>query len=331
MQMGFGMTARIESSSEQPTLSVVIPMYNEADGLDMLFAALCPVLDSLQAPYEIVCVDDGSRDDTLVQLQARTKTVKGLVVAELSRNFGKEAALSAGLDLARGMAVIPFDADLQDPPTMIPKLIEKWREGFDVVLAKRIDRSAEGPIKRLTAWAFYRTHNLLAELPIPDNVGDFRLLDRRVVDVILQLPERRRFMKGLFAWVGFKTATLDFERETRAAGDTKWNYWKLWNLALEGITSFSSLPLRLWFYVGVIVALISFVYAAFIIVLALVHGIDVPGYASLLVVVLFLGGLQLLSLGLLGEYIGRIYTETKGRPLYILRSVQRGPNRGEDA
>lgn len=306
-----------------PTLSVIVPMYNEADGLDGLFDALVPVLDGLDEPYEIVCVDDGSRDDTLARLIAKRDTVPRLVIGEFSRNFGKEAAMSAGLDLARGDAVIPVDADLQDPPDLIPRMVEKWREGFDVVLARRGDRKADGALKRLTAWAFYKTHNVLAEHPIPEDVGDFRLMDRKVVDVVTRLPERRRFMKGLFAWAGFKTTVIDFERPERAAGQTSWNYWKLWNFALEGITSFSSLPLRLWSYVGAVVALLSFLYAGAIVARTLIFGVDVPGYASLLTIMLFLGGLQLLSLGLLGEYVGRIYSEVKGRPLYVLRAVHR--------
>jgi len=296
-------------------------MYNEAEGIDILFDRLVPVLDGLDLSYEIVCVDDGSRDETLALLQEKQRTVASLVVVELSRNFGKEAAMSAAIDEARGDAVIPFDADLQDPPDLIPDLVTKWREGYEVVLARRIDRSAEGPLKRMTAAMFYRTHNKLAETPIPENVGDFRLMDRMVVEVLKQLPERRRFMKGLFAWAGFRTTEVTFERDVRAAGTTSWNYWKLWNFALEGITSFSTLPLRLWSYVGGFVALLSFLYAAFIVIRTLIFGVDVPGYASIIVFILFLGGLQLMSLGLLGEYVGRIYSEVKQRPLYVVRTV----------
>lgn len=311
------------AKADGPEISVLIPMYNEADGLDLLFAALLPVMRGTGLSFEILCIDDGSADDTLAELTSRQESIPELVIGELSRNFGKEAAMSAGLSLARGRAVIPFDADLQDPPELIPDLIAKWREGYDVVLARRNDRRAEGPLKRLTAWAFYRTHNALAEFPIPENVGDFRLMDRKVVDILNQLPESRRFMKGLFAWVGFKTTVVEFERAARAAGETKWNYWKLWNFALEGITSFSSLPLRLWSYIGAGVALLSFVYASFIVIRTLIFGVDVPGYASLIVIILFLGGLQLLSLGLLGEYVGRIYMEVKDRPVFLLRRVHR--------
>jgi glycosyltransferase involved in cell wall biosynthesis len=312
-----------ENETTPPTLSVIVPMYNESQGLDRLFDALVPILDGLDERYEIVCVDDGSGDDTLARLLAKRETVPNLVIGEFSRNFGKEAAMSAGLDLARGQAVVPIDADLQDPPDLIPRMLESWREGHDVVLARRADREADGPLKRFTAWAFYKTHNVLAEHPIPENVGDFRLMDRKVVDVVTRLPERRRFMKGLFAWAGFKTAVIDFDRPERAAGRSNWNYWRLWNFALEGITSFSSVPLRLWSYVGALVAVLSFLYATAIIARTLIFGADVPGYASLLTVMLFLGGLQLLSLGLLGEYIGRIYSEVKGRPLYVFRAIHR--------
>lgn len=310
-------------SASHPAVSIVIPMFNEAAGIDVLFNTLRPVLKATGLTYEIVCIDDGSRDDTLSLLHQKQTEIPELVIAELSRNFGKEAAMSAGLKVARGDAVIPFDADLQDPPDLIPDLIEKWQEGYEVVLAKRVDRRSDGPLKRLTAWAFYRTHNSLAEFPIPENVGDFRLMDRKVIDVLNQLPENRRFMKGLFAWAGFKTTTISFERAARAAGETKWNYWKLWNFAIEGITSFSSLPLRLWSYIGAIVAFVAFLYAGFIVIRTVIFGVDVPGYASLIVIMLFLGGLQLLSLGLLGEYVGRIYTEVKGRPVFILRNVFR--------
>ncbi len=322
-----GMPKNTNQSGDGPELSILIPMYNEAPGIDVLFDRLIPVLNGLKCNYEIVCVDDGSRDETLARLREKQAGHPELVVVELSRNFGKEAAMSAAIDIARGDAVIPFDADLQDPPDLIPEMVAKWRDGFDVVLARRIDRSAEGPVKRLTAALFYRTHNALAETPIPENVGDFRLMDRRVVEVLKRLPERRRFMKGLFAWAGFKTTELPFEREARAAGTTSWNYWKLWNFALEGITSFSSLPLRLWSYVGGFVALLSFLYAGFIVLRTLIFGVDVPGYASIIVFILFLGGLQLLSLGLLGEYVGRIYAEVKGRPLYVVRDVHRADAR----
>jgi glycosyltransferase involved in cell wall biosynthesis len=239
----------------------------------------------------------------------------------LSRNFGKEAALSAGLDHARGSAVVPMDVDLQDPPEVLEDMIAKWRAGCDMVYGVRRDRATDSLPKRLSADLYYKAHNLLSSDKIPDHAGDFRLLDRRVVDVLRSLPERNRFMKGLFAWSGFKSASVDYERAERMLGTTKFRPWKLWTLALDGITSSSTLPLRIWTYLGGGVALLSFLYALFIITKALFFGIAVPGYASIMVAVLFLGGLQLLSLGILGEYVGRIMIETKQRPLYIIRDT----------
>lgn len=303
----------------------MVPMYNEASGLDAFFDRLDQVI-ATTAPktgcgFEIICVDDGSRDDTLIKLHARQQQNPILKVIELTRNFGKEAAMTAGMDAATGMAVIPLDADLQDPPELIGEMIAKWREGYDVVLARRADRSADSGLKRFTAWAFYRTHNILSDTPIPADVGDFRLLDRHVVDALRALPERRRFMKGLFAWLGYRTTVIDYTRPDRRDGESAWTYWRLWNFALEGLTSFSSAPLRLWSYVGAAIALLAFLFALFVIGKTILFGVDVPGYASLLTVVLFLGGLQLLSLGILGEYVGRIYAEVKGRPVYLVRSI----------
>jgi glycosyltransferase involved in cell wall biosynthesis len=252
----------------------------------------------------------------LLQLVERDRRVR---VLELSRNFGKEAALTAGLDASRGDAVVAMDADLQDPPALIGRLIEEWSRGADVVLARRSDRSADSLLKRITAGLFYRIHNRLSSVQIPDNVGDFRLIDRTAVEALKALPERQRFMKGLFAWIGFRTATVDYARRPRASGSTKFSGWRLWNFALEGITSFSTAPLRVWTYIGALGALLTFLYALFIIARVLILGVDVPGYASLLVAVLFLGSLQLLSVGLLGEYIGRVYLEAKQRPVYVVR------------
>lgn len=304
-------------------LSVVVPFYNEERTVPALFARLRPVLRSLGARYEIVAVNDGSTDRTLETLQALRADEPALVLVDLSRNFGKEAALTAGLDHAAGAAVVVIDADLQDPPELIPQLVAQWRAGSEIVLARRTDRSSDPVAKRASAGLFYRLFNRLSETPIPAHVGDMRLLDRVVVDALRRLPERQRFMKGLFAWVGFRTATVDFVREPRAAGASKFSFWPLWNLALQGITSFSTLPLRIWTWIGLLVALLSFVYASFLVVRTLVHGADVPGYASTLVIVLFLGGLQLMGIGLLGEYLGRTYLEAKRRPLYVVRTVQR--------
>lgn len=253
------------------------------------------------------------------QLIAIAATDSRLHIIELSRNFGKEAALTAGIDAATGDAVIPIDADLQDPPEIIPELIKNWLGGAEVVLARRVDRSSDSFLKRKTAAIFYQLHNRISSIKIPENVGDFRLMDRIAVDTLKKLPEHHRFMKGLFGWVGFKTVTIDYVRPPRKAGATKFSGWKLWNFAIEGITGFSTAPLKFWTYFGGFGALMTLIYAIFIIVRTLIRGIDIPGYASLLVAVLFFGSLQLISLGMLGEYIGRIYMETKNRPLYVIR------------
>lgn len=302
-------------------ISVVAPFYNEGDGVTHFYREMCSIFASLsQYDFELVCVDDGSSDDTLSRLIELSNTDNRVKVIEFSRNFGKEAALTAGIDYASGDAVVPIDSDLQDPPELIGGMIELWRNGAEVVLAKRVDRSSDTALKRMTASAFYRIHNLLSsETLIPENVGDFRLMDRVVVDALRRLPERQRFMKGLFAWVGFKTATLEYVRSARVAGETKFSGWRLWNFALEGITSFSLLPLKVWTYFGLVGAFCAFFYALYIIIRTLIFGVDLPGYASLLVVSLFFGSLQLISLGILGEYIGRIYFESKQRPLYIVR------------
>jgi glycosyltransferase involved in cell wall biosynthesis len=305
-------------------VSIVAPFYNESEGVWLYYEALRAMAASVpEVNFEFVCVDDGSRDDTLVHLIAAGRLDARFVVIELSRNFGKEAALTAGIDAATGDAIVPIDADLQDPPTLIPKLIEEWRKGAEVVLARRIDRSSDSFLKRKTAEAFYRVHNKLSSVAIPENVGDFRLMDRSAVDALKRLPERQRFMKGLFAWIGFKTVTVDYARQPRAAGTTKFSGWKLWNFAIEGITSFSTAPLKIWTYVGGIGALCAFGYASYIVIRTLLFGVDVPGYASVLVAILFFGSLQLISVGLLGEYIGRMYIESKQRPTYLVRKCHR--------
>jgi polyisoprenyl-phosphate glycosyltransferase len=304
-------------------VSIVVPIFNEASNLERLCDRLTQVLDRLEVTYEIVLVNDGSRDDTLQVAAQCQQCYPQIVVIDLSRNFGKEIAMSAGLDYTQGRAVIPIDADLQDPPELIGALIEKWREGFDVVCATRRQRLGESWLKQFTAAGFYRTISRLSSVPIPANTGDFRLLDRTVVDAIKQLPERTRFMKGLFAWVGYRQTTVYFDRAPRLSGQTTWNYWKLWNFALDGITAFSSLPLKVWSYVGVSISILSLAYAVFLTLRTLVSGADVPGYASLMVAVLFLGSVQLIAIGVLGEYLGRIYDEVKQRPLYLVRQVYR--------
>src|ERR671933_84106 len=302
-------------------LSVVVPLYNEELNVDYLFERLRSVLNRLNMTYEIVCVNDGSRDNTLSCLIEHHHQDTRIKVVNLSRNYGKEIALSAGLDHANGEAVVPIDADLQDPPELIEKLVEKWREGYDVVYATRRSRQGESWLKRFTANAFYRIIDSISRVTIPRDTGDFRLLDRCVVEAIKQLPERNRFMKGLFAWVGYKQTSVLFDRPSRHKGETKWNYWRLWNFALDGITSFSLLPLKVWSYIGLLVAIPSFFYASFLVLRTLLFGADLPGYASIMVAVLFLGGVQLVSLGVIGEYLGRVYEEVKGRPLYLVREA----------
>ncbi|MEM7593851.1 MAG: glycosyltransferase family 2 protein [Cyanobacteria bacterium P01_A01_bin.83] len=300
-------------------ISVVVPLYNESQSIEYLFTRLTPVLEQLNTSYEVICVNDGSQDDTLPRLIGCRQKNSAIKIVNLSRNFGKEIALTAGIDYASGAAVIPIDADLQDPPELISQLIAKWREGYDVVYATRRSRQGETWIKKISAIAFYHTIGKMSHVPIPANTGDFRLLDRRVVTAIKKLPERTRFMKGLFAWVGFKQTSVLFDREPRYSGTTTWNYWKLWNFALDGIISFSFLPLKVWSYIGVTISMISLLYALILVLRTLIFGVDVPGYASLMVAILFLGGIQLITLGVLGEYLGRVYEEVKGRPLYFVR------------
>jgi glycosyltransferase involved in cell wall biosynthesis len=315
---------------ETPTrlVSIIVPFFNEAEGIQTFRDTLLPCLEAIpDVGWEIVCIDDGSTDATLAALIALAKADSRFRVLEFSRNFGKEAALTAGLDAARGDAVIPIDADLQDPPELIGEMVAAWRKGAEVVLARRADRSSDGVMKRKTAYWFYQLHNQLSKTKLPENVGDFRLIDRVVVEALKRLPERQRFMKGLFAWVGFRTVTIDYARAERAAGATKFSGFALWNFALEGFTSFSTTPLKIWTYLGAFSALLTLAYAIFIVVRTLISGNDVPGYASLLVAVLFFGSVQLMSIGLLGEYIGRIYVETKQRPTYLIRKIHGASDR----
>jgi glycosyltransferase involved in cell wall biosynthesis len=300
-------------------ISIVVPMRNEALVLDELFIRLAAVLERLRLTYEIICVDDGSTDATLARLCELRARYPELRVVSLSRNFGKDIALSAGLEHTRGAAVVPIDADLQDPPELIEPMVAKWREGFDVVYATRDRREGESALKRASAKYFYRVFDRISDFPMPRDTGDFRLLDRRVVDVLIRLPERTRFMKGLFSWVGFRQAAVTFDRAERRGGRSKWSYWRLWNFALDAVTSFSSMPLKVWSYLGLIISMCAFLYAMFLAGLKLFRGIDVPGYASIMVAVLFFGGVQLISLGIIGEYLARTYNEVKGRPLYLVR------------
>jgi glycosyltransferase involved in cell wall biosynthesis len=300
-----------------PAISVVVPAYNEVAGIGVFHKRLVASLSAV-ANWEVVYVDDGSTDLTLAALEALRRTDSRIAVISLSRNFGKEIAVTAGLDHAAGEAVVIIDADLQDPPEVIPDLIAEWRAGFDMVYAKRRSRSGETWLKRRTASGFYRLMQRVGDLKMPEDAGDFRLMSRRVVDAVRQLREQHRFMKGLFAWVGYPTTYVLYDREPRYAGLSKWNYWTLWNLALEGITSFTVMPLKLATYVGLAVALLSVIYAVQVIVKTLLIGNPVAGYPSLVTIVLFLGGVQLMFLGVIGEYLGRIFNETKQRPLYLV-------------
>lgn len=302
------------------TISLVIPFYNEGDAVLVFFNKIFPIINAIkQYAFELVCIDDGSSDNTFANLlKIKDKRIK---IIQLSRNFHKEAAITAGIDFAIGDAVIPIDADLQDPPELITTMLQQWEKGFEVVLAKRRQRSNDSWLKRNSARCFYKLNNWLADLKIPDNVGDFRLMDRVVVDALKKLPERQRFMKGLFAWVGFKSTVIEYDRPIRISGTTKWNKWKLWNFALDGITSFSTLPLRIWSYLGFSLALIAFLRGSWIILRTLISGVDLPGYASIFVAILFIGGIQLIGIGVLGEYLGRVYQETKQRPIYVVRKI----------
>lgn len=306
-----------------PVLSVIVPVKNEEEAILPFVERVGSILENVSPSggWEILFVDDGSTDTTLAAIVAAHGRDERVRALSLSRNFGKEAALSAGLDHARGSAVIPMDVDMQDPPEVLPEMVAKWRDGNEMVFGVRRCRDSDGWTKRVTAGLYYRAHNMVAADKIPENAGDFRLMDRKVVDVIRAMPERNRFMKGLFAWAGFRQASVEYDRVERETGTTKYNYWKLWTLALDGITSASTVPLRIWSYVGAIVALFALAYAGFIAVDTMVFGNAVPGYASIMTSVLFLGGVQLISLGVLGEYVGRILTETKQRPLYVVRDT----------
>lgn len=300
-------------------LSVLVPVYNEEQVLPEFHRRLGAVLDALPVPSEIVYVNDGSSDGTVACLHRLRAADARVAIVDLTRNFGKELALTAGLDHADGDAVVIIDADLQDPPELIPELVAGWQNGYDVVYAKRTSRQGETFLKRFTSYGFYRVVQRMTRIRIPEDTGDFRLLSRRAVAALRRLRERNRFMKGLFAWIGYPQLAVPYERHPRFAGVTKWNYWRLWNFALEGITSFSTAPLRVATYLGLVVAIGALGYALVIIYKTLVFGDPVRGYPSLMVVVLFLGGIQLVGLGIIGEYLGRTYEETKERPLYLVQ------------
>ncbi|CAH1551677.1 glycosyltransferase family 2 protein [Vibrio rotiferianus] len=318
--------SKVNQDSElKPVLSVIVPFYNEQEVLPEFHRRLTDVLDAMPEHCEIIYVDDGSQDSSLMIAQNFSQSSSVVRCIALSRNFGKESAMSAGLEHCKGEAVIVIDADLQDPPELIPKMVSKWREGYDVVNMQRSERHGETWFKRFSAACFYKLLNSMAKLDVPENVGDFRLLSAKVVIHINALPERNRYMKGIFSWPGFKQVTVQFERDARHCGETKWNYLKLIGLAMDGITSFSIRPLRLATLAGALVAFSAFLYGAFIVMKTVVFGEPVTGYPSMMVVQLALGGVQLLSIGLLGEYIGRIFVETKQRPLYLVQSVYEQP------
>lgn len=306
--------------SSKDLISIVIPCYNEEEVIDLCHKTVCNTIDALPHDFEVIYIDDGSTDKTLDHLKALHDQDARVTVLALSRNFGKEAAMTAGIDYCNGDALIILDADLQDPPALIPDLIAMWKDtGADVVYGQRVEREGETWFKKFTANAFYNVINFIASnVEIPKNTGDFRLMNRRSIDALVQLREKHRFMKGLFAWIGFKQVALQYNRAPRAAGETKWNYIGLWNLALEGIAGFSTTPLRIASFFGLLISIISFLFGGFILMKTLFFGSDVPGWASIAVMVSFFSGIQLLSIGILGEYIGRIFGEAKRRPLYFI-------------
>lgn len=303
-----------------PELSIIVPCYNEEDSIELFVTEVSRKLLNVCENFELIFIDDGSSDATLDVLKKIKKNPNyDISIISFSRNFGKEAAMAAGINVAKGQAVTFLDCDLQDPPELLELMIEKWRKGAEVVLAKRVDRSSDSFLKRFFAAAFYKVHNMLADVCIYENVGDYKLLDRRAVDALKTIKEKTRFLKGLTSWIGFKVDYVEYKRPERRVGQTKFTFWKLWNYAIEGITSFSSVPLRIWTYVGSFITLFAFFRGLYIIAKILIYGIEVPGYASLFVAIMFFGGVQLLTLGIIGEYISRIYIETKDRPLYIIK------------
>jgi len=301
-------------------LSIVVPVLNEELAIPYFLDRLRPILQGIEGvSYEILFVDDGSSDRTVEAVKSARAEDPAICLISLTRNFGKEAALTAGLAAASGDAVIPMDVDLQDPPELIVDFVSHWRDGYDVVYGRRVSRDADENVKRASAGFFYRIFNRISPTKIESNVGDYRLMSRVAVQATLLLRERNRFMKGIFAWVGFRSIGVPYARPERVAGTTKFNYWRLWNFALDGLTSFSTVPLRIWSYIGATVGLGALIYTFVIVVRTFIFGIEVPGYASLMSVMLFLGAVQLISLGVIGEYLGRLYLEAKQRPIYLIR------------
>jgi len=305
-------------SGSEPELTIVIPVLNEELNAPLIAKRLTAVLEGCVASHELLFVDDGSRDGTLAVIRDLAQKDGRIRCLSFSRNFGKEVALAAGLDHARGQAVVMIDADLQHPPEAIPALVAKWREGFDMVYGQRADRTTDGKVYSRFARRFYDVFQRFGEVPLPEGAGDFRLISRRVVEQLKRMPERARFSKGLYAWVGFRQTGVPYEVAPRAHGETKWNYAKLFRFAFDGLTSFSTVPLRLATYTGIAISVMAFLYAFVTILRTLVFGADVPGFPSIIVSVMFFSGIQLIFLGIIGEYIGRIFAEVKERPLYIL-------------
>jgi polyisoprenyl-phosphate glycosyltransferase len=300
-------------------VSIIVPVYNEFSAINIFWEELDTAMSEIDQYFEVIFVDDGSNDNSLNAI--RSIKDSRISVVSLSRNFGKEAALTAGLDCSVGDAVIPIDIDLQDPIELISQYIEKWNDGYDVVYGVRVNRESDTILKKSFSFLFYKIFNFLSDTSIPENTGDFRLMDRKVVLALRKIKEKNRFMKGIFSWVGFNSVGIDFEREKRSAGLSKWTYWKLWNYSIDAITGFSTIPLKIWLYFGLLILLGSFIYAIYIFISVFINGIDLPGYASLVVIMLFFGGLQLFVLGIYGEYIARIYLEVKSRPVYIVDSI----------
>lgn len=305
-------------SNHETLVSIVSPCYNEEKVVDIFLDTIVPILDRLDKQYELVFVNDGSVDNTLEVLLNAKNRYKNIRVLNLSRNFGKEAALTAGLENSKGDLAIPIDVDLQHPPELIITFIQKWEEGYDVVVGKRLTRTGEHYLKKMSAKWFYNIHNKISDTNIPSDVGDYRLMSRKVIESLKKLPENQRFMKGIFAWLGYKTEVVEYYQNERVAGESSFSGWKLWNFALDGITSFSTVPLRIWLYIGMLISSVAFIFGITIIVKTFIYGIDLPGYVSTISMILFLGGIQLMGIGILGEYIGRIYKESKRRPTYII-------------
>ena len=312
----------MNKKEQKKILSIVSPVYNEAENLAEFYSRVINATDNLNLEIEIIYINDGSQDSTIDIITKQRQIDNRITIIDLSRNFGKEIALTAGLDYSSGDAVIVIDADLQDPPELIPKLVEKWREGYDVVNAKRIKRKGESLLKKVMSYIYYRLLFYLSDIKVPRDTGDFRLLNKNALDALLKLREKHRYMKGLFVWVGFRQKEIEYEREARFKGKTKWGFFSLFNLAFDGLTSFSIMPLRLASTIGFLSALIGFFYCTVIVFKTLFFHEPVAGFTSLVVLVTFFGGIQLLSIGIIGEYIGRIFNETKNRPLYVVKNIQ---------